>query len=101
MGKLVRDRIPEIMRAKGLDPEIRVMEEAEYLAALLDKLLEEAHELKVAPPEHRLEETADVYEVLLGICAALGYSMPEVEAAAAVKRDERGAFEQRIWLERW
>lgn len=101
VGKLVRDRIPDIMRAKGLHPEIRVMEEADFLTGLLDKLLEEAQELKDASPEHRLEEAADVHEVFLSVCAVLGYSVPVVEAAAARKRDERGAFEQRIWLERW
>lgn len=101
MGKLVRDRIPEIMRAKGLEPDIRVMAEEEYLAGLLDKLLEEASELKDASPEQRLEEAADVYEVLRGLGSVLGFSMDDVEKAAAAKREERGGFEQRIWLERW
>ena len=101
MGKLVRDRIPDIMRTKGLEPDIRVMDQAEYLTSLLDKLLEEAQELKDARPEQRLEEAADVYEVLRGLCSALGFSMDDVAKAATVKREERGGFEQRVWLERW
>ena len=60
MGKLVRDRIPEIIRADGREPEVRVLSATDYLAALNEKLLEEAHELKGAEPESRLEEAADV-----------------------------------------
>lgn len=101
MGKLVRDRIPEIMRAGGVEPDTRVLSEDDYLLGLFDKLLEEAHELREAAAEQRLEEAADVYEVLLGLCSALGHTIGDVERAAAAKRAERGGFERRIWLERW
>lgn len=101
MGKLVRDRIPEIMRAKELDPETRVLGMDEYWAALLDKLDEEAGELREASPEDRLEEAADVYEVLTAITSAIGFSVAELQEAADLKREARGGFEERIWLDRW
>ena len=37
-GKLVRDRIPDIFRAEGLDPVIRMAGEEEYAVRLRDKL---------------------------------------------------------------
>lgn len=102
MGKLVRDRIPEIMRAKELDPDTRVLSQDEYWAALLDKLDEEADELREAGrPEDRLEEAADVYEVLSAITKAIGFSVAELREAADRKRAARGGFEERIWLDRW
>jgi hypothetical protein len=42
---------------------------------------------------------ADVLEVLRALAAALGMSWEDVEAEAARKRDERGGFDQRIFLE--
>jgi predicted house-cleaning noncanonical NTP pyrophosphatase (MazG superfamily) len=48
-GKLVRDRIPEIIRADGCIPVTRVLDEPEYRTALLAKLVEEAREAQSAP----------------------------------------------------
>lgn len=101
MGKLVRDRIPEIMRAKELDPETRVLGQDEYWSALLDKLDEEAGELRQAGPADRLEEAADVYEVLTAITKAIGFSVAELQEAADHKRAARGSFDERIWLDQW
>ena len=42
--KLVRDRIPEIIRADGRHPVTYVLDEAGYRQALLDKLAEKAAE---------------------------------------------------------
>jgi predicted house-cleaning noncanonical NTP pyrophosphatase (MazG superfamily) len=39
--KLVRDRIPEIIRASGSEPVIRVADAASFRGLLEDKLLEE------------------------------------------------------------
>lgn len=99
MGKLVRDRIPEIIAADGGEPEISVLSAEEYAAALLAKLQEEVDELVAASPEQRLEEAGDVYEVLLAIAAELGHSEADLHREARLKREARGAFIQRLWLE--
>lgn len=99
MGKLVRDRIPEIIAAEGRDAGVRRLSDEEYDAALLDKLVEEVEELRSADPEDRLEEAADVYEVLLAIVDRLDCDVEALGAAAARKRETRGAFTQRLWLE--
>ena len=99
MGKLVRDRIPELIERDGRTPRTRVLEDDAYLRALLDKLVEEANELRNATPGQRIEEMADVVEVLRALRHRLGLGEYEVHAAADAKRVERGGFAGRIWLE--
>lgn len=99
MGKLVRDLIPEIIERSGGTPKVRLLAESEYVEALHEKLLEEAEELRQADANARLEEAADVYEVLLAIGRTLGVDMHAIASAADAKRAERGGFERRLWLE--
>ena len=99
MGKLVRDRIPDIIEAAGRTASVRVLDPAAYERALLDKLLEEAQELHGAAPDDRLEEAADVYEVLLAVAELIGVDFRQVVARADAKRAERGGFRERLWLE--
>ena len=101
MGKLVRDRIPEIIEASGRTPVVQVLDADSYEEALLDKLLEEAQELGDAAPEDRLEEAADVYEVLLAVADLLGVNFDGIVDRAEAKRAERGGFRDRLWLEKW
>jgi predicted house-cleaning noncanonical NTP pyrophosphatase (MazG superfamily) len=101
VGKLVRDRIPDIMRCRGVEPNTRVLGESEYWSALLDKLGEESQELRDAPPGSRLEEAADVFEVISAVATAIGHSIDDVIEVAREKRSQRGAFQERVWLESW
>ncbi len=66
--------------------------------ALLDKLLEEAGELKAARSDERIEEMADVQEVVNALMLVLGLDRDEVCETMDRKRTERGAFEERFWL---
>lgn len=99
MGKLVRDRIPELIERDGRTPRTWVLDDDAYLRALLDKLVEEANELRDAAPAQLIEEMADVVEVLRAIHHLPGLGEHEVHAAADAKRVERGGFAGRIWLE--
>src|SRR5690606_342167 len=68
MGKLVRDKIPEFIRASGRTPHVSALSPSAYREALIDKLREEAAELQAAQTgEALLEEAADVLEVLAAI----------------------------------
>jgi predicted house-cleaning noncanonical NTP pyrophosphatase (MazG superfamily) len=97
--KLVRDGIPPIIEAGGSQPVIRVLDQAGYLAALRAKLVEEAEEARSAPDRQLRSELADVLEVLRALAAAHDMSWEDVVAEAARKRDERGGFDERIFLE--
>lgn len=100
MGKLVRDRIPEIIREGGGDPAMTVLGDADYRRALLEKLFEESTELSEAPATEVAEEIADVLEVLRAIATLHGHEWADIEKVAEVKRAERGAFLERVYLER-
>ena len=94
MGKLVRDRIPEIIIADGKEPIVRTLNQDEYLKELDIKLNEEVAEYQI---DKSIEEMADVLEVLYAICEARGHSIEELEDVRKEKRDARGAFKNRIY----
>ena len=98
-GKLVRDKIPEIIGADGGDPNVRTLNDEEYTASLKAKLIEEVDELLTAPVEKRTEEVADVIEVLQAMVQNYGLKWDAVEVECLRKRGERGGFEARVWLE--
>ena len=69
--ELVRDRIPEIIRAGG-QPLTRILSPDEFRAALIAKLGEEAREVRDAPAAELPGELADVLEVLQALASAAG-----------------------------
>jgi predicted house-cleaning noncanonical NTP pyrophosphatase (MazG superfamily) len=98
VGKLIRDRLPEIMRADGLQVFDRPLPAPDYRAALRDKLLEEAREATGAATAAELrEELADVMEVIRALAAAHGLTLDQIEAARAAKHAARGGFEGAVW----
>ncbi len=96
MGKLVRDKIPQIIQADGKSPIIRTLSEADYLQELDKKLNEEVAEYQA---DKSIEEMADVLEVLYAICEARGHSIDELMDAKNSKKEKRGGFEKRIFWE--
>lgn len=97
--KLVRDRIPEIIIANGDVPLTAVLNDDDYKAMLYAKLEEELLELVHAGQEEKLAEMADMVEVIKALAQAEGYSEEQLKNAVAEKREKRGGFEKRIWLE--
>lgn len=93
-GKLVRDKIPQMIAAAGKKPITRILEQEEYLVELDRKLNEEVAEYQA---DKSLEEMADVLEVLFAICEARGHSVEELMAVRDEKRERRGGFGQRIF----
>lgn len=98
VDKLVRDKLPDILRAKGIDFFGNVMEQNEYLKRLKDKLIEEAHEVVEAKNKQEIqEELADVLEVIYALCLAHDFSFEAVEKARIRKREIKGGFEGRVY----
>lgn len=101
MNKLVRDKIPEICLANGDIPVTHVLTEDEYLKCLKDKMMEEYKEiLEATTKEEALEECVDLMELLFSYTTALGFKESELLEARTRKRDKRGGFEKRIYLEK-
>ncbi len=97
-GKLVRDRIPDIIRAAGGHPHTELLDDESYARSLDEKLKEEVQELLDADTGHLLEEMGDVLEVLHAMASINGLSWEAVEAARHKKAEERGGFQGRIFL---
>jgi predicted house-cleaning noncanonical NTP pyrophosphatase (MazG superfamily) len=95
-GKLIRDKVPEIIRANGDEPITRVADAAEYRELLRAKLLEEVDEVLAADDREAPEELADVLEVVLAFAADLGLDAGQLEKIRKVKAEERGVFADRI-----
>ncbi|SDH81401.1 Predicted house-cleaning noncanonical NTP pyrophosphatase, all-alpha NTP-PPase (MazG) superfamily [Pseudobutyrivibrio sp. 49] len=95
-GKLVRDKIPEIIRADGKTPITRILSDEEYLQELDRKLNEEVAEYQA---DKSIEEMADVLEVLFAICEARGHSIEELMEVKQAKQDKRGGFRDKIFWE--
>ena len=95
--KLVRDRIPEIIRENGSTPTTHAASEDEYWTKLKEKLGEEVGEFISSPTE---EEIADIYEVIDAILKFKGFEYDRIKKIQMEKSQKRGAFEKRIILER-
>ena len=100
MKKLVRDKIPAIIKAQGRIPNIETIKnDEEYYKFLTDKLYEEIEELLLASSrEEKIEEMADVFEVLDAICEFNKIDKSSVLSCKNRKFDERGSFKDRIIL---
>ena len=93
-GKLVRDRIPEIIRADGREPVTYTADAEEYAARLRAKLQEEVTEFLAS--EDDPEELADILEVLYALAEHGGTSREQLESLRAAKAEKRGGFASRI-----
>lgn len=100
-NKLVRDRIPASIQARGEQIAVtRVLGEA-LVAVLRRKLVEEAFEvLDARTTEQIAEELADVSEVVLSLMRELDITESDVETARRAKLRKRGGFANGLMLGR-
>lgn len=95
-NKLVRDKIPEIIKEKGKNPTTHKASDEEYWEKLKEKLNEEVDEFL---EESNEEELADILEVINSICDFKNISKEDLERIKLKKKEERGGFEGRIILD--
>ena len=93
--KLVRDKIPQIIRNGGDIPIIRMLDDEEYLICLEKKLDEEVAEFH---RDNNTEELSDILEVVYALGEVNGYSREELNRLCDRKREERGGFHGRTFL---
>ena len=87
-NKLVRDNIPKIIEEKNETPIIRILNDAEYKEVL------EANE------SDRVEELADMLEVIKSLASLENKSLDDVISLMNSKSEKRGSFKERIFLEK-
>lgn len=94
--KLVRDKIPEILKDRGLRCSYRVLDRGGYRKLLVSKLYEEIGEfIKDGDPE----ELVDILEVVYAIAEEYGYSEKDINSHREYKKNAKGGFKERILLE--
>lgn len=94
-NKLVRDKIPDLIRAQGERPNIRILSEEEHMEYLHKKLDEEVAEFH---QDINTEELADILEVVFALAEGMGCSKEKLLEQYQDKHDRRGGFRDRIFL---
>ena len=94
-NKLVRDKIPQIIRASGKNPITKILSQGDLVKALKEKLKEECEEFEES---ETLEELADISEVVIALANILGSNQDELEETMATKRSTNGGFQEGIFL---
>ena len=100
IDKLIRDKLPEIMRASGIRVVEHILEKDDYVKRLKDKLLEEAKEVIESKSETEIcEELADLLEVIRALLKVYAIDFEHINHTAQKKREEKGGFDNRIYTE--
>lgn len=94
--KLVRDNIPRIIESNGGKAITRTLSEVDFQSELDKKLLEEPNEYLEADS---VEELADIVEVIYAILDLKGMDIQKFEGIRMQKRERRGGFKTRCYLE--
>lgn len=98
VDKLVRDKIPDIMKDKNIIAHKRIMENDEFVARLKEKLFEESQEVQESQTREQLaEELADLIEIIDCLAKNHHLSMEEIEKIRMLKREVKGSFEKRYY----
>lgn len=96
-NKLVRDKIPEIVRDDGKDCDVEIASKDKHYKLLKEKLIEETEEFL---EDENLEELADILEVLFSLSESLGYREEDLLKKREDKKHERGGFKKGIILKK-
>ncbi|GAE34080.1 nucleoside triphosphate pyrophosphohydrolase [Halalkalibacter akibai] len=98
-NKLVRDKIPDIIKKTGKNFQVTVLDPLTFEKELKVKLKEEMDEvLQAGKTEDLVEELADLLEVVYALCRHHGIDPSELELVRECKKHERGGFNEKIYL---
>lgn len=95
-NKLIRDKIPEIIKKKGEKAITHIAGDKEYWEKLKEKLSEEIKEFE---KDESIEEIADVLEIIDAIIKFKKFNKRKLYAVKAKKLKARGGFKKKIILE--
>ena len=97
--KLVRDNIPNIIKANGEVPIVEILDDDRYKEELEKKLIEECQEVISAEGNDRIMELADLLEVMISLAELENKTLDDINFAREQKKNERGGFTKRLFLE--
>ncbi len=98
-NKLIRDRIPEIVKKAGWVPTVRILRKSEFLNAAKKKVFEEAEELiQTKDKEGIIDEIVDIRELLDVLVSEMKLTKSEIKKFQITKRKKHGGFKKRLFL---
>lgn len=98
-NKLCRDKVPEIIRGKGFECDVREVDDVEYKHEIVRKILEEA--TGVVNHGNRsglLKELADLIITIEATKKVFDITPEEIDAAVESSIEEKGGYEDRLFL---
>ncbi len=97
--KLIRDKIPDRIRAAGADAKYRRMDQRAFIRELVRKVEEEASGMQQAKNRSELiDEIADVVDVLDEVRRVKKISQKEIEIAQKRNFKRKGGFRKKLFL---
>jgi predicted house-cleaning noncanonical NTP pyrophosphatase (MazG superfamily) len=98
-NKLWRDKAVTLMEQTGSKVHLKMLDDVEFAEQLRVKFMEEAAEVSAAKNrEHLIEELADILEVLSAMGELHNFTLADVQAAQALKKEKRGGFGGRTFV---
>lgn len=99
-NKLIRDKIPEIIEAKGELCDVRVLDDAhEFQQELLKKIVEEAGGLvKARTRNDLLSEYADLMVALDTLMQLMEFSEADIKTSLEENMSKKGAYKRQLFL---
>ncbi|MBC3888881.1 hypothetical protein GH810_11205 [Acetobacterium paludosum] len=94
-NKLVRDKIPEIIKNSGRACEYKILGKSEVRDALKEKLLEKAQVFMNKPSE---DELSDIYELLDTIVEAFEYEPLHIDYLKIQNKENKGSYSEKVFL---
>jgi predicted house-cleaning noncanonical NTP pyrophosphatase (MazG superfamily) len=92
-AKLVRNKVPDLLRNGGANPVTHRAGPAERRLRLYERLREEVGSFLAKDSDiFAIDELADVQEVIRALCAAHGATLKELEQRRVAKSKSHGTF---------
>jgi predicted house-cleaning noncanonical NTP pyrophosphatase (MazG superfamily) len=97
--KLVRDKIPDIIKKSGGLAKFRKLTSGQFEKELLKKVGEESSALpRVKSKKELIDELADVVEVISEIKKFKKITEKQIKAARKTNMDKKGGFKKKLYL---
>lgn len=96
--KLVRDKIPDIIKENGEFPIFDILSDDDYKKELERKILEECNEVLNSSGTDRIEKLADLLEVMIFLAKLEGNTYEDIERTRILKNEKRGSFVKKYYL---
>ncbi len=98
-NKLCRDKVPEIIRGKGFDCEVREVEHDEYKREIIRKVFEEASGVSNhTSRESLMKELADLLITINAVKHEFEITDAEVTEAMTKSLVEKGGYDKRYYI---